>query len=202
MPENRYSGSSGTGSDSDREQPRGAKGRKRPSSENLRLLKEMFDNLEYPITPPEIPTLTRTPQIFQAPSPVAQPVNNFDIINNLIQVLNSDEIAILNALLGLLRKAYSEARTSSDLGPSQQPNALDTIVKSPQPSISGTSEACLQHSPVDDLTAVDNSALHPQTGAGVTSPFRANLSVDTNSPQPSTLHMANPSSPEPSVSSL
>ncbi|XP_039614013.1 uncharacterized protein LOC120532230 [Polypterus senegalus] len=227
MPENGYRGSSSSSTDSDREQPGGTKGRKRPSGENLKLLNETSDNLEYSIKPPKIPTQSRSPQIFQAPSPVTQPVNNFDIINSSLQVLNSDDKAVLNSLL--LNNTSCEARTSSDPGPLQQPSTLDMIAKSPQPSISGTSrlplqylsvddlttlngpviqpstsgtsEARLQHSPVDDLTASDNSALHPQTGAGVTNLSGANLSVDVNSPQPSTSHTANPSSPEPAVSS-
>ncbi|KAG2467290.1 PNPT1 nucleotidyltransferase, partial [Polypterus senegalus] len=216
MPENGSRGSSDSGrndsyTDSGCEYPAGRKGRKRLSSENMTLLKEMSDNLEYSIKPPKIPTPPRSPEIVQSPFPVTHPIDNFDLINNSLQVLNSDEIAIVNALLELLKSAFSEARTSSV--PSQQPNALDTNVKSPQPSTSevsptsctsgtsGPSKARLQHSPVEALTESDNSPPHPQTGSGVTNSSGVNLCLETNSPQPSTSHTENPSSPEPSVSS-
>ncbi|XP_028654848.1 putative protein TPRXL [Erpetoichthys calabaricus] len=235
MPENSSSGSSDTGSDSSGsdtdavcEYSGGREGRKRPSSENLRLLKEMSDNLEYSIKPRKIPTPPRSPQIVQSPHPVTHPIDNFDLINNSLQVLNSDEIAVVNALLELLKNTSSEAKTSS--GPSQQPNVLDTNVKTPQISTSGVSgSSCssgasrsplqhfpdsepvmqpstsrcskvhLQHSPADDLTGADNS--NPQTGSGVTNPSGVNSTLEADSPQPSTSHTDNPSSPDPSVSS-
>ncbi|XP_039599409.1 dentin sialophosphoprotein-like, partial [Polypterus senegalus] len=72
--------------------------------------------------------------------------------------------------------------------------------ESPQPStsgISGPSKASLQHPPVDDLKEPDTSSPHPQTGSGVTNSSGVNLSLETNSPQPSTSHTVNPSPPEP-----
>ncbi|KAG2465952.1 TRI25 ligase, partial [Polypterus senegalus] len=82
--------------DSEREYPVGRKGRKRPSSENLRLLKEMSDNLEYSIKPPKISTPPRSPEIVQSPFPVTHPIDNFDLIDNALRVLNSDEIEHYN----------------------------------------------------------------------------------------------------------
>ncbi|XP_051791338.1 putative protein TPRXL [Erpetoichthys calabaricus] len=222
MPENSSSRSSDTGSDStgcDTDEgckySGGRKGRKRPSSENLRLLKEMSDNLEYSTKPPKIPTPPTSLQIVQSPHPVTHPIDNFDLINNALQVLNSDEIAVVNALLELLKNTSSEAGTSS--GPAQQPNALDTNVKTPQTFTSGVSgSSCssgasssllqhfsvsdsliqpstlrcrkvhLQHSSADDLTGSDTSS--PQTGSGGTNPSGVNSTLKADSPQPSTSH--------------
>ncbi|XP_051776214.1 cell surface glycoprotein 1-like [Erpetoichthys calabaricus] len=150
----------------------------------------------------------------QSPHPVTYPIDNFDLINNALQILNSDEIAVLNALLELLKNTSSEAGTC--LGPAQQPKTLELNVKTPQPSTSGTSgtgssplrhhpvsEALIQpstsqqHTPADELTGLDTSkADSPQPSTSQQhSPADELTGSDTSkadSPQPSTSHQHMP----------